>query len=79
MIEVIALRRSWAQPGEFLCWVVDAEGRYLFEVSGRDATGAPKKGFAARLAGGLGALLWKCSMRRPVAASRTAENLRRAW
>ncbi|GAA4618413.1 hypothetical protein [Saccharopolyspora hordei] len=54
MIEVIALRRSWAQPGEPLCWVVDAKGRYLFEVSGRDATGAPKKGFASRLAGGLG-------------------------
>ena len=38
---------------EFLCWAVDAEGRYLRGV--RRDTGAPKKGFAARLAGGPGA------------------------
>ncbi|QIZ33841.1 hypothetical protein [Saccharopolyspora sp. ASAGF58] len=57
MIEVVALRQSWAQPGEPICWVIDARGKYLFEVSGRDADGNPKKGFAARVAGGVGGAL----------------------
>ncbi|SDZ39232.1 hypothetical protein SAMN05216215_106746 [Saccharopolyspora shandongensis] len=57
MIEVVALRQSWAQPGEPICWVIDAQGKYLFEVAGRDATGNPKKGFASRIAGGVGGAL----------------------
>jgi hypothetical protein len=57
VIEVVALRQSWAQPGEPICWVIDAQGKYLFEVSGRDESGNPKKGFAARVAGGVGGAL----------------------
>ncbi|WP_433869388.1 hypothetical protein [Saccharopolyspora sp. CA-218241] len=54
MIEVLALRHSWAQPGEPLAWVIAASGQYLFEVSGRDGAGNPQHGMAARLARGAG-------------------------
>lgn len=57
MIEVVALRQSWAQAGEPICWVINAHGPYLFEVSGRDRSGNPQKGFAARVAGGVGHVL----------------------
>jgi len=54
VIEVVALRAQWTQESEQIRWVVNAGGKYLFDVGGLDSNGDPKKGVGARLARGAG-------------------------